>query len=156
KVDGWIAQAKLDQVQIKKKVEEAKKNADPKWGPTPMYNRPGGATDPQQAAAQEALKDQKNTRKATNPDPKDPSGRAAMRGLPAETDPSRTQMTADQMKEKGMGLSKREMEAQGNPGGGEALKWSEGVKVWAMDAEHGWTAAQKALKIPLGAGPSGT
>jgi hypothetical protein len=65
-------------------------------------------------------------------------------------------MTADQMKEKGMGLSKRELEAQGNPEGGEALKWSEGVRVWAMDAEHKWTAAQKALKVPLGAGPSGT
>jgi hypothetical protein len=119
-----------------------------------MFHRPGGATDPQQAAAQKALQQQNDTRDPATKDPSNPSRPKTF--TPGPGDPTQTAITPEKLKQQGIGLSNREAEAQGNPAANEALKWQEGVKTWVMKKEHEWTAAQKALKIPLGAGPSGT
>jgi hypothetical protein len=166
KVAEFIKKADLSKKAIsdrKKRLEGAQKKAGPgktpDWGDQPAGHIPDGDNQQQQAASG-ALREQRNTRLAKNPGKgrdgkKDP--RAADRSKEGKPgDPSQTDLTPKQMQDQGMGLSDREKRAQGNPDENARLKWSEGVKTWALDQDHRWSKAQQKLGIPLGAGPSGT
>src|SRR4029453_15318118 len=60
----------------------------------------------------------------------------------------------------GATMSDREMRVQAGAGtwdpDTERVKWEEGVKKWIMNERNTWIQWQRALSIPVGAGPSGT
>lgn len=56
----------------------------------------------------------------------------------------------------GVELSDDEKAFQGVSGAGDSTKWVTGEGSWVMNEAHKWVAAQRALSLPLVAGPSGT
>jgi hypothetical protein len=64
--------------------------------------------------------------------------------------------TVDNVQQPGVKLSDDEKTAQGVSQADDSLSWINGQATWVMNEANKWVQAQRALSLPLVAGPSGT
>ncbi len=166
-LDGWIAKAKLDAVKIDERVKfieqqaqlrkangQARPGTDGKvgWDAVGMVPQPAGGgivggSGGADAKTARPVADQWSAR-SNRKDTEQKAGAAPSGDISTRT--------AGQVASTGAGLSKREEKFMGIGAPTDALKWSEGAKMWIINERDKWVKAMRALSLPLAAGPSGT